>query len=537
MNQHLIAATEYFDYVADMFPVMCASDEFVSFPRAEKASMLYNKMESLDQDEIQEAVTSIKGFLGRFESMLPVNIASNEKEAEHTVRLSNLDRTTDLEVLISSAKTLLIELEQEKSFERDPLLCLKVGFIGLDHAINKPADSRAERDERIYQRLTRLPLVIKSGKNNAPALDSHRQAAIGLIPGCLGYLKQCSDKFPKQAQQAGDALFAYMDHLKNGQPSSTGSFDSRALLELKLQGPFKTGVSLEEMFEILQADLSSTRQELEGMAAGINSGQNWQAIYHEYSPLQIADMDVLGLYRAAWEEIEGFFNNRFDIETDPLEFAQTPSYLMSVRSSASFAASLKPSEVSYFYITDKFESDGLDPDLARRLAREYKFLAAHETVPGHHLLDSFRRNLKNPVRRQVESPIFYEGWACFAESLLIKTGWITDPTEKLVDAKRRLWRTARGLADAGVATGILSLEAAAELLVTCGFSYDEAMRQAVRFRLNPGYQLCYSFGRLEFESIWEEYSKTTDIFAFCNSVLMQGEIPFSALRAYLKVVS
>jgi uncharacterized protein (DUF885 family) len=53
-------------------------------------------------------------------------------------------------------------------------------------------------------------------------------------------------------------------------------------------------------------------------------------------------------------------------------------------------------------------------------------LTAHETIPGHHFLDSIRRSLKNPIRRQIESPLFYEGWASYAESMLIEYGYLEE---------------------------------------------------------------------------------------------------------------
>ena len=55
--------------------------------------------------------------------------------------------------------------------------------------------------------------------------------------------------------------------------------------------------------------------------------------------------------------------------------------------------------------------------------------------------------------RQIESPLFYEGWASYAEFLLIDSGYITHPMDLLVDYKRRLWRSARCQVDVGLTTG------------------------------------------------------------------------------------
>ena len=189
---------------------------------------------------------------------------------------------------------------------------------------------------------------------------------------------------------------------------------------------------------------------------------------------------------------QGFNTEALDT---PLEIAETPEYLRSVRGAASFAASFTAdvSEKSYFYITthldgkDTATSDNL---LKKRFHREFKLLTAHETIPGHHYLDVVRCRLANPVRRQIESPLFYEGWASYAEYLLIDSGYITSPMDLLVDYKRRLWRSARCQVDVGLTTGKINLADAIHLLKVCGFSSEEAHRQVDRFRLNPGYQLC-----------------------------------------------
>ena len=155
---------------------------------------------------------------------------------------------------------------------------------------------------------------------------------------------------------------------------------------------------------------------------------------------------------------------------------------------------------------------------------------AHETVPGHHFLDSIRRGLKNPIRRQIESSLFYEGWASFAESLLFEYGYLQDPLDRLVNSKRWLWRAARCQIDVGLPQGLLTQSAAVELLRTAGFSKIEAVKQIERFSLNPGYQLCYSLGSYEFAQIKKVYGNRLDRNQFYGHLLGGGELPFSFIR-------
>jgi uncharacterized protein (DUF885 family) len=171
--------------------------------------------------------------------------------------------------------------------------------------------------------------------------------------------------------------------------------------------------------------------------------------------------------------------------------------------------------------------------LKKRFHREYKPLAAHETIPGHHFLDSIRRRLGNPVRRQIESPLFYEGWASFAESLLIDYGYVSSPLDLLVHLKRNLWRSARCQIDAGLFTGRITVADAMDLLKICSFSPQEAQRQIDRFQLNPGYQVCYSLGSYEFRQLKATFESKLGSKRFHETVLDGGELPFHLLEKRL----
>ena len=104
---------------------MCASDEFHFVPRAVAASRYYDRMEILDPSFIEECIFTLREFQRR------VNLlAAGEKEME---------RLIDLELLNSSIAGILIEIEENRLWRHNPLLYLKIAFIGLDHALSKPA--------------------------------------------------------------------------------------------------------------------------------------------------------------------------------------------------------------------------------------------------------------------------------------------------------------------------------------------------------------------------------------------------------------
>jgi uncharacterized protein (DUF885 family) len=169
-----------------------------------------------------------------------------------------------------------------------------------------------------------------------------------------------------------------------------------------------------------------------------------------------------------------------------------------------------------------------------RLHREYKFLSAHEAFPGHYLLDCVRRTLKNPIRCVIESPLFYEGWAYYAESLLDEDGYVRTPIERLVHNKRTLWRAARCMIDSGLPTGCIDRTEAEKLMEEVGYTQDEAAQLVNRFQLNPGYHLCYTLGKFEILNLRNRYGTLLGRDAFHRILLEGGELPFHLIERRFK---
>ena len=161
------------------------------------------------------------------------------------------------------------------------------------------------------------------------------------------------------------------------------------------------------------------------------------------------------------------------------------------------------------------------------------YLSAHETYPGHHILDHLRIHHHNPIRRQIESPLFYEGWACYGEQLLDELGYVLDPSQQLILLKRQLWRNLRAVLDVKLQTERMTLAQAASEIQVLGFSSKRAQRQVRRFCLTPGYQLCYFMGTYEIDRLREKFGSRLGLKRFHNTLLGGGEIPFHLVEKKL----
>lgn len=531
--QHTLSvlARDYFHYLAKVFPVMCASDEFHFMPRAMSAADYYDRLDHLGLEDIKSSISTLKLFQTRFASLKPDE--------------DDLDGRIDLEMLSNSVAGILIELETKASWSNNPLLYLKIAFIGLDHALGKPASGWDEILHRTQSRLDAVPRLLKQAAMNLNKVStSHVQAALLMIRDCRQYLQQISEAVP-------EAFCSSLIPGMSGVSRALDDFQSfvRALpvvpdhhlaapsLEDTLRNHFGCGTELREILEIGRTEWEEAMARLNTLQSRIHSGKNWLRLYEEYYPRDAVDVDTFSLYAREAERLRVFFREHGFMAVEPgtsPHVAPTPAYLRSIRASASFSAAFSADvrEKSFFYITTDIEDNlGKEArDLQRaRLHREYRFLTAHETFPGHHLLDECRRKISNPVRAQIESPLFYEGWAYYVESLLTECGYVHDPLDELVDTRRRLWRAARCWIDTGINTGKLSAEHALDLMVKTGYSTQEARRHLDRFRLNPGYQLCYSLGRHEIIKLRKRYQDGMGLDLFHREMLTAGQLPFQLL--------
>ena len=138
-GSHIQFAQEYFDYLSERFPVMCASDEFHFMPRASSAVKFFDRLDDIEADAMIQVINDLKAFKRRFEG------ASRLEE--------DLEKQIDLKLLGSNAAGVLIAFDRQRIWRHNPLLYLKIAFIGLDHARYKPSSGPTETIDRIIARL------------------------------------------------------------------------------------------------------------------------------------------------------------------------------------------------------------------------------------------------------------------------------------------------------------------------------------------------------------------------------------------------
>ncbi|UCE78548.1 MAG: DUF885 family protein [Nitrospiraceae bacterium] len=509
--------TDLFDTVARHFPVSCASDEFYYFPQVRLPHPIWKRWDDFSPDLVSEVIMKLSSWKSRLDTIRP-----DEREP---------DVQTDSMILRKLVVTLHEQLSDIRPWEYQPTLYLTIASLGLAEAIESE-DSRAA-----HERAETLPAFFDHACRNlkiVPVL--FRDIALEMISDTRTYMMLLEKRLPELKN-----TFSALDRFEDALLSLTTRNDfllPDTQFERIVGFHIFTESSAKETNDLLDLEIDEMKKRMNREAkrfvphwtARNPSFEELRSALNQIPLPEIGANGLIGLYQ---EEVDcladhcveqGFLSSDV-LSSYKVSVAPVPLFLSAIRSSSSYSIPLKyPPSGGTFHIVNAQDFK----ESQKEYHRDYRMLSAHETWPGHHLLDIHRLNHTRPLRRAFEQPIFYEGWACFAEELLLHTGYFSAPQDRFLLAKRRLWRALRGKVDLGIQTGTLDMPAAARYLSHIGMSYTKALSTVKKYTLQPGYQLCYTIGLQRFLRLSDHYGKGT-LKQFVKTVLNQGEILFSDL--------
>jgi len=295
------------------------------------------------------------------------------------------------------------------------------------------------------------------------------------------------------------------------------------------------GAGTDEVRDVIAEEIRETAGFPDSSGGAADSGRGRDETFLPGFPPEIPTGGMLEIYG---KEAENLLHHCLGIgivpedlsAVSPLRVAPLPPYLKAIRAASAYSFTPgHPTRKGTFFVVPR---EGPWIDNREELA-EYRMLSAHETWPGHHLLDSWRWNHAPPLRRPLEFPLFYEGWACFAEELMRITGYFSGPRDRHHLAKRRHRRAVRGLIDLDLQSGRIGEDAAAGRLVQAGFPREVAASVVGKYALRPGYQVCYTFGLRRFLGLHARYGAGEEN-RFVRTVLSGGETGFDRVEEALR---
>ena len=520
-------AKQYFDYLGKNLPQQSASDEFYFLPRSEAAVHYLTVLNPLTPGRIRDHVGYVRNLLDEI----------SLKEA------GDLEEHIDLLFIKQSMKSFIREFDDAKTWQNDPTLYVKIPLFATDHIISRRRNAPDQTKQDLINLFIRIPPFLRAASSTLrspseislrvaanmarDAVHFHSHEVKSFIEERVGNTGELI-KINKEVCDAWDRYRGKLLQFSPGMPFAVGEEALTKILTLSLNY-FKTP---KEILEIARNAYRKTQEKLHALEKTLNRRKTRDLIVREQSRPITSSTEFMHLYEKEVHNLRRFFYSQ-DVISFPagekVLVLETPSYLQSLRATASYSPPLTGDKKGHgiFYITPGKE------DL-EMISGHCPYLSAHETYPGHHILDHIRIHHPNPIRRQIESPLFYEGWACYSEQLLDELEYVRDPRQKLVQLQRQLWRCLRAVLDVELQTGTMTLAEAAQKIQFLGFSRERARRQIQRFCLTPGYQLCYFMGTYEILQLRQKFFSTLGPRIFHDTLLSGGEIPFHLVEKRIK---
>ena len=509
---------EFFAASARQFPIVSASDEFFYFPQVRSRKTDWSQWDTFSES----AVNSFASRLAEYEKSLDAFRHRNEETLQQ-----DLETQIDLSFLMRTITTLREQLIEVRTWEKQPTFYLTIACLGLAEALESNDPSAcAARVETLPAFIDNIQYSLK----NIPAL--FRDLGLTMLTETKEYITSLVPRLPgvKACLPRLDALEVFLRKAKTKPDYRMPN----VLVEKIFRSHLNCRLDISSIEALLASEIHEMQSDLKKLAAAVEKDSSWEAAVEKIPLPTVPDEGLVAMYHdqviqlAKHCQSTGILSES-TLTMCPVQVLPVPPFLSTIRTASSYSVRPDhPPAGGIFYVIN---AD--NPAESRKsYQREFKILTAHETYPGHHFLDTARLGLSRPLRRCIERPIFYEGWACFAEKLMQLTGYLHNTQDQILLARRRLWRAMRGKVDLGLQTGTMDFPDAIEYLMKTGINKEDAAAVVRKYPLNPGYQLCYTLGFKRFSRLFKTYGQS-NLKGFVNGAVSNGEIEFEDLERIL----
>lgn len=415
--------------------------------------------------------------------------------------------------------------------------------------------SLEERLESIIARLEKAPRTLEMSRStlaepnilwNETAIETCEK-----MPAFLDFIQVAADaefgecelteRLRRAVLVARDAFASHKNWLESDVlPGASMAMMNKEEYEgyLKLK---QFGISPDQALRVAYAHLEAVKREMRLLAEKVAPGESLEGAIQRIRDDHPANFEgVLKEYRMSIKRARDFLLSR-NLVTLPagekLEVVETPHFM---RHLAPFAAQLEPakfgpSRTGYFLITPNEDLPGL--------LREHSFASidntsVHEGYPGHHVQGVVANTNTSMIRALCTAPDFSEGWALYAEELMISEGYNDTPIGRLVQLNDLVFRIVRVVADIKLSRQEITIEEAADMIASeTGMDRGAVLDDVQTYPLAPTYYMSYFIGKLALLKLKEDAQRALgDRFSlkfFHDALLESGCMPMQFMRRAL----
>lgn len=488
----------------------------------------------------------IHRYDGRLSSFTPAAIERRADALHGWLReLERIDRDAlegpahyDYVLLDHAIRAELLDLETVESWRHNPMDYNNYVAWSLASLVDRQFGTLDSRVADLTSRLEQVPLVLASARDNLEAVPPlWVELAVRGAGGVVSFLEndvpaaleaQGIDKVPEAHRKAldaarSDAVAALKKHVEwlEGPLAERADGDFRlgkAVFERKVQLEEHVAFSAEELRRINEAAIVEYKEWVRKTAARIDADKPPGEVMDGVTQNIPTPEELLPTARGYVKQARQFILDN-DILTLPSDRSPvvrpTPEYArMGFASMSTPGPFEEEATEAYYNITN------VDPDWSKEKQQQhltyFNFPAllgvtVHEAFPGHFVQLLYEQQIPTEVRKVFTPASLVEGWAHYAEQMMVDEGLGDgDPAVRMAQLRRALQRQARWYAGLSMhAFGNTVEEATDRFQEIAYFAEFPALREVQRGTYNPTY-LYYAMGRMQILKLREDYREMVE---------------------------
>ena len=485
----------------------------------------------------------------------------------------------DAAILENKIESTLFDLDALQEWAWNPLYYVRLAGNSVYGLLSRDFAPLEERLANVASRLAQFPRFLEQARESlqperVPKI--HAETAIQQNRGLVTIIdSMVVPLMEEQSPETRELLAAAIDSARAAiaehqawleeelLPRANGDFRVGAeLYDRKLAFALNSSLSRREIRTLAESEYELVRNEMYEIAKQVYVGLHpytafpdnpdeaykqaiiRAALEEAYRQLPQRD-EIVAIARQYLQQASDFVveKNIVTMPEEPVEIIVMPEFQRGVALAYLSPPGPLDKGQKAFYAVAPLPSDWTDAQVESFL-REYNLysiqnLTIHEAVPGHYLQLALSNRHPSALRSALWSGPFVEGWAVYAERVMIDAGYLDDdPLMRLVNRKWYLRAITNAIIDSAIHVDGMTQDEAMKLMIEGGFQEErEAAGKWVRAQLSSAQLSTYFVGyqehealRADVESAWgDEFT----LRRYHDQLLSYGSPPVRFVRALM----
>lgn len=461
----------------------------------------------------------------------------------------------DHQILTAALQKELLEITELRWHENNPMEM--VWHIDVSFYVQRDYAPLAQRAEALTRALEAVPAYISelrsvmSGRLALPVLESSIEAYEGIGAFYDADLVEATnqigdeelrERFDGARNGATRAVAEFVEHLKALRPYADASFSiGRDRFAALLRHGEMVGMPLERLLTIGEEDLRRNLDRFQEVAASIDSGKSAAEVIASIAANHPPPEGLIPETRDMLEDIRQYLIVN-DIVGVPSEVrcqtVPTPSFMRWAFAALDFPGPYEDKATETYYYVTPVEEHWTDAEKEEWLTSfNYSTLRAvsvHEAYPGHYVHYLHTRNADSMMSRVFGAYSFWEGWAHYAEQMMVEAGYLAEPELELGQLMEALLRDCRFICAIRMHTQGMTVGEATQFFIENAYLEElPARKEAMRGTFDPMY-LNYTLGKLMILKLRDDYKRVKgdsySLKGFHDEFLSYGAPPIPLVR-------